>query len=64
MKLLRFSVGAFDYPEISARECCLRPAKRTAREITAELSDYIYKRGWISEDKWIEPKHERATDTW
>ena len=38
--------------------------KRTAREITAELSDYMYKRGWISEDKWIEPKHERATDTW
>jgi len=29
---------------------------RTAREITAELSDYMYGRGWISEDKWIKPK--------
>lgn len=38
--------------------------KRTAREITAEFSDYMYKRGWISEDQWIKPKRERATDTW
>jgi hypothetical protein len=38
--------------------------KRTAREITAEFSDYMYNRGWISEDKWIKPKQERATDTW
>jgi hypothetical protein len=30
--------------------------KRTAREITAELSDYMYRSRWISEDKWIEPK--------
>jgi hypothetical protein len=30
--------------------------KRTAREITAELSDYMYKRGWIPEDKWVKPK--------
>jgi Domain of unknown function (DUF4410) len=37
---------------------------RTAREITAELSNYMYDRGWISEDKWIKPKRERATDTW
>jgi hypothetical protein len=29
---------------------------RTAREITAELSDYMYRKGWISKDKWIEPK--------
>jgi len=29
---------------------------RTAREITAELSDYMYRHGWISKDKWIEPK--------
>jgi hypothetical protein len=29
---------------------------RTAREITAELSDYMYHSGWISKDKWIEPK--------
>ena len=29
---------------------------RTAREITAELSDYMYRSGWISKDKWIEPK--------
>jgi len=30
--------------------------KRTARENTAELSDYMYKSGWISKDKWIPPK--------
>lgn len=30
--------------------------RRTAREITAELSDYMYHRGWIPKDKWIEPK--------
>jgi hypothetical protein len=29
---------------------------RTAREITAELSDYLYKHGWIPEDKWVKPK--------
>jgi len=29
---------------------------RTAREITAELSDYLYRSGWIPEDKWIPPK--------
>jgi hypothetical protein len=38
--------------------------KRTAREITAKFSDYMYNRGWISEDQWIKPKHERASDTW
>jgi hypothetical protein len=37
---------------------------RTAREITAKFSDYMYNRGWIPEDKWIKPKHEHATDTW
>lgn len=31
--------------------------RRTAREITAALSDYMYRRGWIETDKWIEPKH-------
>jgi hypothetical protein len=31
-------------------------AARTAREITAELSDYMYRSHWISEDKWIQPK--------
>jgi hypothetical protein len=30
--------------------------KRTAREITAVLSDYMYRRAWISKDKWIKPK--------
>ena len=30
--------------------------KRTAREVTAELSDYMYRSGWIPKDKWIEPK--------
>jgi hypothetical protein len=29
---------------------------RTAREITAALSDYLYRSGWIPEDKWIQPK--------
>jgi hypothetical protein len=37
---------------------------RTAREITAKFSDYMYKRGWISEDQWIKPKHQRETDSW
>jgi len=31
--------------------------KRTAREITAELSDYMYRRGWIPKSEWIKPKH-------
>jgi hypothetical protein len=30
--------------------------KRTAREITAQLSDYMYRSRWIPEDKWITPK--------
>jgi len=38
--------------------------KRTAREITAELSDYMYRSGWISEDKWIEPKRDVGGDIW
>jgi len=38
--------------------------KRTAREITAEFSDYMYKRGWISEETWIKPKHQRGNDVW
>ncbi len=29
---------------------------RTAREITAELSDFMYRNGWIPEDKRIVPK--------
>lgn len=37
---------------------------RTAREITAQLSEYMYERGWISEDQRIEPKRESTTDTW
>jgi hypothetical protein len=36
--------------------------KRTAREITAEFSDYMYQRGWISEDQWIKPKHRNGGD--
>jgi hypothetical protein len=31
-------------------------AKRTAREITAVLSDYMYRRHWIPEEAWIKPK--------
>ncbi len=30
---------------------------RTSRQITAVLSDYMYRSGWITKDKWIEPKH-------
>lgn len=37
---------------------------RTAREITAKFSDYMYKRGWISEDQWIKPKRQRETGMW
>jgi hypothetical protein len=37
---------------------------RTARMITAELSDYMYHRGWISEEQWVKPKHQGDTDTW
>jgi hypothetical protein len=36
---------------------------RTAREITAELSDYMHNRRWITDDQWIKPKHQHATDT-
>jgi hypothetical protein len=38
--------------------------KRTAREITAEFSNYMYERGWIPEDQWIKPKHRRGGDVW
>ncbi|MDD5260787.1 MAG: DUF4410 domain-containing protein [Methylacidiphilales bacterium] len=31
--------------------------KRTDREITAKFSDYMYRSGWIAEDKWIKPKN-------
>ena len=37
---------------------------RTARQITAELSDDMYARGWITEDAHLAPKREKATDTW
>ena len=30
--------------------------KRTAREITAVLSDYMFRQHWIDSDKWIHPK--------
>ncbi len=35
---------------------CTEDTERTDREITAELSDYMYRSGWISEDKRIIPK--------
>lgn len=38
--------------------------KRTAREITAKFSDYMYNRGWISGDQWIKPKRENDSDSW
>lgn len=31
-------------------------SKRTAREITAVLSDYMFRHHWIEADKWIHPK--------
>jgi hypothetical protein len=34
--------------------------KRTSREITANLSDYMYRHGWISEDEWVKPKFESS----
>lgn len=37
---------------------------RTAREITAQLSEYMHNRHWIGDDQWIKPKHQNATDTW
>jgi hypothetical protein len=39
-------------------------AARTAREVTAELSSYMYDRGWIPESALIAPKHEHTTETW
>jgi hypothetical protein len=39
-------------------------AARTAREITAELSDDMYARGWISDAQRVTPKRQRDTDTW
>jgi len=36
--------------------------RRTAREITAEFSDYMHQRGWISDDQWIKPKHQGGGD--
>ncbi len=35
-------------------------SKRTAREITAVLSDYMFRRHWIDSDKWIHPKEATA----
>jgi hypothetical protein len=35
--------------------------KRTAREITAVLSDYMYRQGWVPKDKWIKPKNLSAS---
>jgi hypothetical protein len=37
-------------------------AARTAREITAELSNYMHDRRWIPDEQWIKPKHPHATD--
>jgi len=40
-------------------------AARTAREITAELSDDMYARGWISANERVAPKRERDLEnTW
>ena len=37
--------------------------ERTAREITAQLSDYMYRSKWIPRDKWIEPKNVSPGDS-
>lgn len=37
--------------------------RRTARMITAQLSDYMYRRGWITKDQWIKPKRADGNDT-
>jgi hypothetical protein len=37
-------------------------AARTAREITAQLSNYMHDRRWITDDQWIKPKHQRGSD--
>ena len=38
--------------------------RRTAREITAKLSDYMYHRGWITKDQWIKPRDLRGGNVW
>lgn len=38
--------------------------KRTARMITASLSDYLYKHGWIPKEDWIQPKQATQGDMW
>ena len=38
--------------------------KRTARMITAQFSDYMYRHGWIQKDKWIKPKKPGGGDLW
>jgi hypothetical protein len=37
--------------------------KRTARMITAQLSDYMYRHGWITQDEWIKPKQPSGNNT-
>jgi len=39
-------------------------SRRTAREITAVLSDYMYRHGWIAEEEWIKPKKAGGEDMW
>jgi len=29
---------------------------RTSREITAQISEYMYRSGWITKDQYISPK--------
>ncbi|MCE0482928.1 MAG: DUF4410 domain-containing protein [Methylacidiphilales bacterium] len=38
--------------------------KRTARMITAQLSDYMFRHGWINADQRIEPKKKSGNDVW
>jgi hypothetical protein len=57
---LQLAIGAVS----GAAHGLTEDTKRTARMITAELSDYMYNRGWITKDQWIEPKRLGGEDIW
>jgi hypothetical protein len=57
---LQLAVGAVS----GAAHGLSEDTKRTARMITAELSDYMYHHGWIGQDQWIEPKTLGGQDLW
>ena len=57
---LQLAVGAVS----GAAHGLSEDTKRTARMITAQFSDYMYRRGWITEDQWIKPKKQGGGDMW